>query len=143
MKLQEFHIGDVFVTEDITMTEEEIIDFAEKYDPQYFHIDKEAAEHALFGQLVASGMHSMALINAAFVRLHILGTDIQGGVHFDARWLQPVYAGDVIYGEYVVAQVKARSNSRTGALVFDLTGKKSTGETFAKATLEVLMLQIL
>ena len=43
-----------------TFTEEEIIRFAKKYDPQYFHIDAEAAKRGPFGGLTASGWHTTA-----------------------------------------------------------------------------------
>lgn len=44
-----------------TFAEEEIIRFAERYDPQYFHIDPEAAKHSHFGGLIASGWHTVSV----------------------------------------------------------------------------------
>ena len=44
-----------------TFTEEEIIRFARKYDPQSFHVDPEAAKHSIFGGLIASGWHTAAV----------------------------------------------------------------------------------
>jgi acyl dehydratase len=40
---------------------EEIIEFARKYDPQYFHTDEEAAKRSIFAGLVASGIFTMAV----------------------------------------------------------------------------------
>jgi len=40
-----------------TFTQDEIIAFAKKYDPQPFHIDLEAASSHEFGGIVASGFH--------------------------------------------------------------------------------------
>ncbi len=42
-------------------TEAEIIRFGELYDPQYFHVDPEAAKHSHFGGLVASGWHTVSV----------------------------------------------------------------------------------
>jgi acyl dehydratase len=42
-------------------TEEEIIRFGRLYDPQYFHVDPEAAKHSHFGGLVASGWHTVSI----------------------------------------------------------------------------------
>ncbi len=39
------------------LTESEIIEFAKKWDPLPFHIDKEAAEQTVYGGLIASGVH--------------------------------------------------------------------------------------
>lgn len=44
-----------------SFTEAEIIRFARAYDPQYFHIDPEAAAQSHFGGLVASGWHTAAI----------------------------------------------------------------------------------
>lgn len=44
-----------------TFTEEEIIRFGKLYDPQYFHIDPEAAKHSHFGGLIASGWHTVSV----------------------------------------------------------------------------------
>ena len=41
-----------------TFTEENIVAFAKKYDPQPFHIDKEAAARSPYGGLIASGWHT-------------------------------------------------------------------------------------
>jgi acyl dehydratase len=37
----------------VAMTQEAIIDFGKKFDPQLFHIDENAASESLFGGLVA------------------------------------------------------------------------------------------
>jgi acyl dehydratase len=44
------------------VTEEEIIDFARRYDPQPFHLDHEAAKASHFGGLVASGWMTSAVL---------------------------------------------------------------------------------
>lgn len=44
-----------------TFTEAEIVRFGRLYDPQYFHIDPEAAKHSHFGGLVASGWHTISV----------------------------------------------------------------------------------
>ena len=49
------------------VTEEEIIEFAQKYDPQFFHLDHEAAKQSLFGGLCASGWHTCAMTMSMLV----------------------------------------------------------------------------
>lgn len=44
-----------------TFTQAEIIRFGKLYDPQYFHVDPEAAHHSHFGGLVASGWHTVSV----------------------------------------------------------------------------------
>ena len=44
-----------------TFTEENIIAFGKRYDPQPFHVDKEAALRSAYGGLIASGWHTAAV----------------------------------------------------------------------------------
>ena len=44
-----------------TFTQDEIIDFAKLYDPQYFHIEPEQAQHSHFGGIIASGWHTVSV----------------------------------------------------------------------------------
>lgn len=40
MKYDDFIVGETFKTKSLHITEEEIIQFATTFDPQYMHIDK-------------------------------------------------------------------------------------------------------
>ena len=53
--LEDLYIGQKFLSGTHTLTEEEIIAFAQLYDPQPFHTDKEAAKDSFFQGLAASG----------------------------------------------------------------------------------------
>ena len=44
-----------------TVSAEEILRFAREFDPQPFHIDPEAAQHSIFGGLIASGWHTCSI----------------------------------------------------------------------------------
>ncbi len=44
-----------------TITQDDIITFARQYDPQWFHLDPESAKESHFGEVVASGIHVLAL----------------------------------------------------------------------------------
>jgi acyl dehydratase len=54
-------IGEPFPLGEHEFTEAEIIRFGRLYDPQYFHVDPEAAKHSPFGGLVASGWHTVSV----------------------------------------------------------------------------------
>ena len=43
------------------MTEAEILEFARKFDPQWFHTDPKRAAEGRWGGLIASGWHTCAL----------------------------------------------------------------------------------
>lgn len=49
-----------------TLTESEIVEFASRWDPQPFHIDKKAASASIFGGLIASSLHLFAICTRLF-----------------------------------------------------------------------------
>ena|GEM_PF-3237594 len=46
MKFDEFDIGATFATNKVTLTKKQIIEFADQYDPQYFHTDERPPKKA-------------------------------------------------------------------------------------------------
>ncbi len=65
---EDLKVGDRFNTPEHTVTAEEIIEFARRFDPQAFHTDVDAAKTTFFGQLVASGWHTAAISMGLMVR---------------------------------------------------------------------------
>ena len=78
------------------VTREEVIEFAQKYDPQPFHLDDDAAAKTHFGRLAASGWHTTAMTMAMVVE-NLTATRQAGlgspGID-ELRWLKPVFPGD-------------------------------------------------
>lgn len=48
------------------LTKDEIVSFAQKWDPQTFHIDEERAKKSVFGGIVASSLHLFAICTRLF-----------------------------------------------------------------------------
>lgn len=91
----DFQPGDVFVASPVRFTEEGIIAFAERYDPQPFHTDPRAAAESQFGGLIASGLQVMAECFAALIRDGFLAGTGMGSPGLDeVRWHRPVRPGD-------------------------------------------------
>lgn len=141
-------IDEVFPLGSHTFAAEEIIRFATLYDPQYFHIDPEAAKHSQFGGLVASGWHTVSvghrkMVDALFAeeeRLRALGKEpgVSGpspGVN-SMEFKVPVRPGDTVSYELVVTG-KRPSNSIPGwGLLFNrLTAVNQRGELVYRADL--------
>ena len=79
------------------VTEDEIIEFASKYDAQFFHLDHDAAQESLFGGLCASGWHTCAMTMSMMVENMDLHGRSLGSPGIDSlRWLRPVYPGDIL-----------------------------------------------
>jgi acyl dehydratase len=108
----DYTLGETFETEPVTVTEESIITFAEKYDPQVFHTDPEAAKDSFYRGLIASGHQTIGLAFAQFVRLGLFKENSLGGPGMDEiRWTAPVRPGDTLHTTAEVVELRA-SKSR-------------------------------
>jgi acyl dehydratase len=97
-----FHFEDLtpglkFKTGSRTLDAEAIKAYARQYDPQPFHTDAEAAKNTFFGELVASGWHTMSVTMRLIVdgEFKPAGGVIGGGVD-EFRWPIPVRPGDTL-----------------------------------------------
>lgn len=80
-----------------TFTREEIVEFAQKFDPQPFHLDEGAAAKSPFGGLVASGWHTCSVMMGMLARKVLDGSTSMGSPGVDEiRWLKPVRVGDTL-----------------------------------------------
>jgi acyl dehydratase len=92
---EDYWVGEIAEFGDYLMTEEEIIEFASKYDPQVFHLDREAAKASSFGTLVSSGWHTVGVMMRLMVQNFISPKSSMGSPGVDQiRWLKPVKPGD-------------------------------------------------
>ncbi|HZQ16775.1 MAG TPA: MaoC family dehydratase [Gaiellaceae bacterium] len=116
---EDFRVGEATELEPVTVTEEEIVEFARRYDPQPFHVDAEAAKDGPFGGLVASGWHTTALFMSTFVRTILLDSSSMGspGVS-EIRWTAPVRPGDTLRGRVTVTDVQPSSKRADRGTVF-------------------------
>jgi acyl dehydratase len=80
----------------VLMTRKAVIDFGEKFDPQPFHIDEEAANGSIFGGLVASALHTLSACTRVVVEAQDNVAILSGvGMH-EAKMFNPVRPGDVL-----------------------------------------------
>jgi acyl dehydratase len=77
------------------VTREEIIDFAESYDPQPFHLSED--HDAQFDGLIASGWHTAAMTMRMLVENYLLDSASVGSPGLDGlQWRTPVAPGDTL-----------------------------------------------
>ncbi|ADB62815.1 MaoC domain protein dehydratase (plasmid) [Haloterrigena turkmenica DSM 5511] len=94
---EDIEVGTVESFGEYHVTKEEIVEFAERYDPQPFHIDEAAAEESAFGELVASGWHTAAMSMRLFVDNYLQECAGMGGCSADnLRWERPVRPDDTL-----------------------------------------------
>ena len=88
---EDFEPGQVVELGSVDVSEEEILEFARRYDPQPFHVDAEAAKGSVFGGLIASGWHTGSLWMRLYVDAMLGTASSQGSPGIEElRWLAPV-----------------------------------------------------
>ena len=109
---EDFYLGQKFTSAlSIKVSAQEITEFAEKYDPQPFHLDEAAGKSTFFKGLAASGWLTAAIVMRLRVdTIHVYGGMIGAGVE-EIRWTEPVRPGDSIRTETEVVGLR-RSKKR-------------------------------
>ena len=127
---EDFAPGQVYRLGSYEMTEEEILAFAGKYDPQPFHTDPERAKDSIFGGLIASGWHTASVYMRLYVDALLDDAASLGspGVE-ELRWLKPVRPGDVLSAEFHVLDVAPSSrHPNRGTVRFEARLQNQDGE---------------
>lgn len=126
--LEDLFVGQRFEGGPFTLGEDEIVRFARDYDPQYFHVDPEAAQSSMFGGLVASGWHTAALSIRALLEgeTRFLGGLV--GVSGCFRWPRPVRPGDALRIEAEVTKITPTRNPGRGVVDLTIVAKNQNGE---------------
>jgi acyl dehydratase len=103
---EDFSPGDRIESLGMTMTEGAIIDFATRYDPQPFHTDRVAAEKSIYGGLIASGIHTIAVSFSLLLQTGALASNLGSPGFDELRWLRPVRPGDTLRAVGEVVEVR-------------------------------------
>ncbi len=120
--LEDITVGQVFQSDPVTVTAEEIVEFATKYDPQYFHIDEEAAKTSIYGGLIASGWHTCAVTQQLRYACFIKDTAAMGSPGMDElRWLRPMRPGDRLSIRITVQEVRPSTSKPDRGIVRSLS----------------------
>lgn len=107
----DFAVGQVNEFPPRPVSEEEIVAFAKEYDPQPFHIDREAAARTPYGGIIASGWHTIGMTMRLMVDHLINGSASMGSPGVEKlRWIKPVRPGDVLTLRGLIVEVKASAS---------------------------------
>jgi acyl dehydratase len=122
----------------VTIDRAEMIAFAERFDPQWYHLNEELARNSRHGDLIASGFFTVSLFMRAYVD-HLLSraaADASPGLE-ELRWLAAVRAGDRLAVGLDVVDARP-SVARPGLGTVILTGSMSRLGTDGRPEREVL-----
>ena len=105
--LEDFAVGQTYVSGKLRVDADQIKTFAAEFDPQPFHLDEEAASTTIFRGLAASGWHTAALTMRLLVEGDLKPAGGVVGAGFDEfRWTRPVRPGDELRLESEVLEVR-------------------------------------
>ncbi len=104
--------GRTFDLGTLIIDEAEMVAFAQRFDPQWYHVDRPRAEASRWGRLIASGFFTVS----ALMRMYVDGVltraaaDTSPGME-NLRWLAPVFAGDELNAVLTVTDAQPSSRS--------------------------------
>ena len=139
--LEDLNVGDRFGSGTFEVTEKGIVEFAENFDPQPFHLDLDAAKRSVFRGLAASGWHTAAMSMNLFVtgELRLAGGSI--GLSVDAlEWPRPVRPGDTLRLQTEIVEVRpSRSKPDRGIIRIRNVTTNQNGEVVQSFLASVLV----
>ena len=105
--IQDFYVDQRITFGRYTVTQAEITEFAERYDPQVFHVNQDHPLTMELGGIMASGWHTAAIFMRLAVDAYLGDAAVLTSPGVNAlQWLAPVRAGDVISGEATVEHAR-------------------------------------
>lgn len=105
--LEDFDAGTVRQLGDFSLTEADIVAFAEQYDPQGIHVDPAAAADGPFGGLIASGWQTAGECMRLVVEGMLGHADSMGAIGLEElSWPAPVRPGDTVSVENEILEVR-------------------------------------
>lgn len=138
--LEDFAVGQRFISATHAIDADQIKAFAAQFDPQPFHTDEAAAEESFFHGLAASGWHTASITMSLLVKS---GMPIAGGLigaGGEIAWPRPTRPGDVLQVESeVLAVTPSRSRPERGMIILKSETKNQKDEVVQVLTCRMLV----
>src|SRR5471032_1355497 len=138
--LEDFAVGQRFISAAHTLDAGQIKAFAAQFDPQPFHLDEAEADKSFFRGLVASGWHTASITMSLLVKS---GMPIAGGLigaGGEIEWPRPTRPGDTLTVESeVLAVTPSRSKPERGMITVRSITRNQNGEAVQDMTTKMLV----
>ena len=115
---EDFPAGRVDESAPRTITHEEMLEFARKYDPQPFHLDEATARKTIYDGLIGSGWLTVSVMMRLLWDTMLKDVMSLGSPGSDEiRWLKPVRPGDTLRARFTVMEaIPSRSKPDRGVV---------------------------
>jgi acyl dehydratase len=128
MAFEDLTPGTVIDLGEAKVDREEMLAFNQRFDPQPFHLDEEAAKRSVLGRLCASGWFTACLWMRAYVDGVLIDSTSQGSPGGrEMSWLAPVFPGDALRMRMEVIGTRL-SRSRPGLGLVEFIGSAHRGD---------------
>lgn len=138
---EDFRVGDVVALGSRTLTRDEIVAFAARWDPQPMHLDEASGDASLLHGLSASGWHTGCVLMRLFVDNLLEGSASLGSPGIESlKWLRPVHPGDTLTATLTLLDVRPSMSRPTVGLLrgrFDVVNQN--GETALRMESTLMM----
>jgi acyl dehydratase len=132
--------GDRFQSPPLDVPGKAIIEFAEKFDPQMFHLNPKSAERSIFKGLVASGWHTAAITMRLFVQTVNFAQGAIGLGVDELRWPNAVRPGDALQVETEILEARlSQSKPNHGIIRLRNVTKNQRGEIVQTMTAHAMV----
>jgi acyl dehydratase len=140
LHLDDFQLGQQFTSGTFALDEAQVIAFARQFDPQPFHLDREAAKATFFGSLVASGWHTAAITMRLLVEY---GLPVAGGIvgaGGEISWPRPTQPNSTLHVVSEVVEIKpSRSRPDRGIVTVRCETRNQDGEVVQLLTTRLVV----
>ena len=138
MYFEEFVLGSKTNIEPVVINKEDMISFANKYDPIPLHTDEEYAKSTHFGKLVAPGVMSFMSVWSKYLEVDFFGNELLAGKSTKIEWIKPVFANDVLSGKATITNLVMR-NGKNGIVEISIDAYNQNGELVLKNVTEAVV----
>ena len=138
MYFEEFVLGSVTNIEPVIINKEDILSFANKYDPLPLHTDEEYAQSTIFGNLIAPGVMSFMSVWAKYLETDLAGDELLAGKSTKIEWFKPVFADDILTSTCTVSKLTKR-NEKNGIVELTFEALNQNGELVLTDVTEMIV----
>jgi acyl dehydratase len=138
MLFDDLKTGQTALLDSVTLYQNDMTDFALKFDNIPLHTDEEYAKTTPFKRRISPGVFSFMSVWSKYLEKDFFGTDLLAGKSTKIEWFAPVYAGDTLSGKAVITKLTPR-NEKNGLVEVTIDAYNQHGELVLKDVTEAVV----
>ncbi|WDT74191.1 MAG: MaoC/PaaZ C-terminal domain-containing protein [Candidatus Manganitrophus sp.] len=136
----DFEVGERFTTETRTITENDIVQFADlSGDHHRLHLDEAYAKKTPFGGRIAHGLLGLSIASGLWVGLGLLEESIIAFLGLEWKFVAPVRIGDAVNVDVIVKEKRASRQPDRGILTLEAAVLNQRNETVQEGSWTLLL----